>query len=297
MRQTVVIGNVFVDIKGNAFRSVHKDAKNVGQIQFVHGGVARNVVHNLAVLGDECRFVATVNQGALGDEVVSALQNLGVDTTYIDSYPSQGMGTWLAVLEPNGDLLASISEQPSLSQQEDTILGAMPECISHASLMGLDVGISERVNQEVIRACQRAGVPVFGVVGNLDVVEKQPYSLAGLDTFVCNAEEAAMLAGFPIQSVEAAQDGAQKIREFGCERIVITLAAQGSVVFTADKSYFTPAEKVQLVDSTGAGDSFFAGLLFAVKNGAALQEAARFASEVAARVVSSAHNTLVKTPG
>ena len=79
MGTVAVFGTVFVDCKGFAQKAYNPQGRNLGHIEFFHGGVARNVAENLAHLGAEVRFVSTVDESALAADVCSRLRAAGVD--------------------------------------------------------------------------------------------------------------------------------------------------------------------------------------------------------------------------
>lgn len=292
-----IFGNVFVDLKGVSHGSVHKDAKNVGHLEVTHGGAARNAAHDLGVLGAACRFVSSITDDGTGQDVRKALDEIGVDISYMQMFASQGMGRWIAILDSQGDLAASVSEQPLLEWQEQALFAALPASLLDSSVIGVDVGISAQVNYTMAEACEHAKIPLYGLVGNLDVLMADPYSLRGFDTFVCNLEEASMLCGSEFRTRADAEQAAMRILEYGCRSVVVTMAEQGAVYLDARIGGvgYEPAREIAMVDSTGAGDSFFAGLIYARSQGTALPDALRFATDVAAQVIQTPGPTLVST--
>ena len=109
----VVIGAVFVDIKGFPEDIYVPEGRNAGRIEYIHGGVTRNVVEDIANVELRPTYVSIVDTSALGEDVVRKLKRHKVDTSYVKSVPG-GMGTWLAVFDNKGDLARSISQRPNL---------------------------------------------------------------------------------------------------------------------------------------------------------------------------------------
>ena len=109
----VVIGAVFVDIKGFPEDVYVPEGRNAGRIEYIHGGVTRNVVEDIANVELRPTYVSIVDTSALGEDVVRKLKRHKVDTSYVKSVPG-GMGTWLAVFDNKGDLAGSISQRPNL---------------------------------------------------------------------------------------------------------------------------------------------------------------------------------------
>ena len=104
----VVLGAIFVDIKGFPEDIYVPDGRNAGHVEYIHGGVSRNVVEDIANLELRPTFLGIADNTALGEDVVRKLQRHKVNTEYMKEIPN-GMGTWLAVFDHNGDLAGSTS--------------------------------------------------------------------------------------------------------------------------------------------------------------------------------------------
>lgn len=116
----VVMGAVFVDIKGYPLSSYIPGGRNAGRVVQVHGGVSRNIVEDIANVELRPTFVSLVDNTSAGADVVKKLQSHKVDTRYIRTTPD-GMGTWLAIFDNTGDVTASISKRPDLSPIADIL--------------------------------------------------------------------------------------------------------------------------------------------------------------------------------
>ena len=92
----VVLGAVFVDIKGFPEDIYVPDGRNAGHVEYIHGGVSRNVVEDIANLELRPTFLGSADNTALGEDVGRKLQRHKVNTEYMKEIPN-GMGTWLAV--------------------------------------------------------------------------------------------------------------------------------------------------------------------------------------------------------
>ena len=109
----VVIGDVFVDIKGFPEDTYIPTGRNVGRVEYIHGGVARNVVEDIANVELRPTFLSIVDDTPLGTDVLQKLINHKVNVDYVLTRPD-GMGTWLAVFDSNGDVAGSISKRPDM---------------------------------------------------------------------------------------------------------------------------------------------------------------------------------------
>ena len=73
----VVIGDVFIDIKGYALSPYIPQGRNAGTVVQIHGGVARNVAENIANIELKPTFISAVDDNAMGDDVIQKLKRQG----------------------------------------------------------------------------------------------------------------------------------------------------------------------------------------------------------------------------
>jgi ribokinase len=98
-----------------------------------------------------------------------------------------------------------------------------------------------------------------------------------VDILTPNQSEAKVLTGRSPEAEIAPELLARELIRSGVKQVVITLGEKGALLVTADSSLYIPAIKVSVADTTGAGDSFNAGLAVALSCGANLEDAVRFA--------------------
>ncbi|MFB5190564.1 carbohydrate kinase family protein [Alicyclobacillus fastidiosus] len=289
-----VFGNIFVDIKGVSTKAIRKNTKNQGSVDIQYGGVARNVATNLGILGSRSRLVAACNEGAIGDTVLARLREAGVDTEHVKRFASGGMGTWLAILDPDGELVASVSEQPVGAHQEDAMLGHLADVLADTAMVALDVCVSRTVNERLIAACKSLRIPVYGVVGNLAALLQHVDSISDLTALVCNQDEASALTQVPDVGPHNGEQVLKLLSGITGGSGIVTLAERGCLIYQHDVPAYThlTVPRAVVLDSTGAGDAFFAGLLHGLASGDSFTEAAKTASSVAAQVVGMTGNTL-----
>ena len=116
----VVIGAAFVDVKGYPMGQYIPGGRNVGRVVQVHGGVGRNVVEDIANVELRPTFVSVVDDTGLSDDVVRNLIRHKVEIRYI-TRSAEGLGTWLAVFDNDGDVIASISKRPDPSAKRTVL--------------------------------------------------------------------------------------------------------------------------------------------------------------------------------
>jgi pseudouridine kinase len=290
-----VIGTIFVDCKGFAKQNYRPDTRNIGSVQFVHGGVGRNVAENLANLDVRTALVSSVDDSGLGEEVMARLKAASIHTDYVQSCPAQGMGMWLAILDENGNLAGSISQMPVLRALETVIESRGNEIVRNSSHVVLELDLNETIARHTLALAKQYGRPVYGIPGNLEVIQEHPDLLNGLECFICNNFEADLFTGADFSHMDTAEQ-VEALKEFvgrtGLISAVVTLGEKGSVYYDSrsNRAGHQPAFPVQMVDSSGAGDAFFSGTVMGLVRGLPLEEAVICGTKVAAWTIESAES-------
>ena len=290
----VVIGSVFVDIKGYPSRTYIPGGRNAGKVRFVHGGVSRNIAEDLGNLGLDPVFLSLVDPTGAGEDVLLRLQDHGVDTRFIRKV-EEGMGTWLAVFDNNNDVCASISHRPdmmpllSLLQEEGNRLFAT------AGSVLLELDLEEPIVEEVYRLKEKYGTRIYAAVSNINIALDRRAFLQKTDCFVCNRQEAGVLFSVEFGN-EPPEALARQLSELvtGAEipAMIVTLGADGAVWADQGGRFgICPAQQVPVADTTGAGDAFFAGTAAGLTYGKDLPEACAVGVRLASSVICSLENT------
>ncbi len=144
----VVVGAVFVDIKGYPEDIYIPNGRNVGRVEQIHGGVGRNIAEDIANAELRPTFVSLVDESGTGADVVRKLRTHKVCTDYIRATPD-GMGTWLAVFDNHGDVTASISKRPDLSPIGDILDQHGDAIFPDADSVALEIDMDKEVVKRV----------------------------------------------------------------------------------------------------------------------------------------------------
>ena len=289
----VVIGATFVDIKGFPKDTYLPTGRNVGRIEYIHGGVARNLVEDIANVELRPTFLSIVDDTPLGADVLQKLRNHKVNVDYMRTIPD-GMGTWLAVFDNNGDVAGSISKRPNMLPVLDLLEEKGDEIFAQADSAVIEVDIDKEIVKKVLDLCEKHGKKVFGLVSNMSIAAKRRDLLRRYTCFICNQQEAGQL--FMDDYSEKTPEEMRDILEDRLPRaeipsMVVTMGAQGAVYadLKGNKG-LCPARNVQVKDTTGAGDAFCAGVAIGLTYGKTLAEAIDIGSTLAASVIVSSEN-------
>ncbi len=284
----VVIGMVFVDVKGYPETSFIPTGRNVGRVEHVHGGVARNIAEDIANCELRPTLLSLVDESGDGLDVLHKLNNHKVNTQYIQQ-TRDGMGTWLAIFDNEGDVAASISKRPNLLPIVDILDRQGDEIFANADSIVVEIDLDKEIIKRVFKLAKKHGKKVYSAVGNMSIALERRDFLKSIDCFVCNIQEAGMLffddytSKTPDEMIPVLREKVQAAR---IPNMIVTMGGSGAVYASLDgNSGFCPARKVEVKDTTGAGDSFCAGVAIGLTYGKSLQEACQIGSMLAASVI------------
>ena len=289
----VVIGAVFVDIKGYPLSTYIPGGRNAGRIEQVHGGVSRNVVEDIANVELRPTFLSIVDDTPMGEAVIQKLNNHKVNTDYVLTRPD-GMGTWLAVFDNSGDVAGSISKRPNMYPIAELLEEKGDEIFSQSPSVVLEIGLDKEIVKGTLSLAKKHNVKTFALVANMSIAAERRDLLQQFDCVICNQQEAGILFldDYDDKTPEEMLDIlAERIAAANIPSMVVTMGGDGAVYANLQgEKGVCPAWKVQVKDTTGAGDSFCAGVAIGMTYGKTMAEAVEIGTTLAASVITSSEN-------
>lgn len=289
----VVIGTVFVDIKGFPGDVYIPNGRNAGRVEYVHGGVARNVVEDIANLELRPTFIGTVDENSMGRDVVDKLARHKVNVDCVKAMPD-GMGTWLALFDDKGEVAGSISKRPNTYHILSILEKNGDDIIKKSDSIIFELDLHKDVVKKIFELAEKYQKKVYALVSNMSIAVERRDFLQKLDCFICNEQEAGLLFldDYTETSPEDLRDIlSDKIKAADIPAMIITMGGKGAVY--ADKfgnKGMISARKVVVKDTTGAGDAFCAGAMSGLTYGKSMEEAIQIGTTLASSVITSSDN-------
>lgn len=289
----VVIGTVFVDIKGFPDDLYIPEGRNAGRVEIVHGGVGRNVAEDIANVELRPRFVGMVDDTAEGAEVLRKLKNHKVNTDYV-AVTQDGMGMCLAVFNNGGDIAGSISKRPTSDAMLRMLEEKGDEIFADADSIVIEIDLDKELIKTVFRYAEKYHKKVYAVVANMSIASQRRDFLQSIDCFVCNAQEAGILFVCDFSGLtpeELCEELSRRVVSARIPSMVVTMGSRGAVYadMNGDKGVY-PARKVKVRDTTGAGDAFCAGVAIGLTYGKTMREAVEIGTRLASSVITVSEN-------
>ncbi|MDL9978434.1 ribokinase [Microbacterium candidum] len=245
------------------------------------GGKGANQAAAAARAGAATRFLGCVGRDAHADFLLQNLADAGVEVDGVRR-GERPTGTAMILLTPDGE--NSIVVSPGANYSIDV---AMAEELAPAWLAADVLVLNLEVPLEtVVHVVGRAAAEGVRVLLNAaPAAHLDPVVLQACDPLVVNEYEARIVLGSDREATF--EELAADLLAAGARSVVITLGAAGAVVGDADGVEVVPAHRVEVVDTTGAGDAFVGATACELARGANLRDAVRFATAMSAIAVTS----------
>lgn len=232
----------------------------------IPGGKGANQVLAGARLGAKAVMVGCVGEDILADQALSLLQEAEVNLSYVQHIKGIATGVALISVSPEGENQITVASGANL-HLADIEAKALTDC--DAVLCQLEIPVDA-----IMTALALAPEKAMFAVNLAPALEVPEALLQAADLLIVN-------------EIEAAFYGDQLHTCSGM--VAVTLGERGAVLYRAGEEIArVPAFKVDVVDTTGAGDTFCAGLVVGLGEGKLPQEALQFASAAAALAVTKA---------
>ncbi|MFD5869333.1 ribokinase [Corynebacterium sp. NPDC060344] len=259
-----------------------------GPLVVLPGGKSANQAATVARLGVRASLIGAVGDDPNGAMLRESLVDAGVDVAHL-SQSEEATGTAMILVDDEAENCIVIS--PGANGTVDAgLVGKHAEAIRGADVLGLCLEVGDDAVVEAARIAREAGVTV---VFNLSPVREVPAELLGLvDVLMVNEHELAALVG-GAAAAEGAESGdwtdaaTALAGQHGIRTTVVTLGGAGSVVVQAEGSSSVTATRidpltVDVVDTTGCGDSYMGSIMAGLASGMGVGDAARLAAAVSA---------------
>lgn len=241
-----VIGGANTDITAKSEHAFRHGDSNPGTVRISPGGVARNIAHNLALLGDEVMFAGIFGADGFGRICRDACENAGIDLSLSQTDPELAGSCFLSINSPDGELIGGVSDM---------------KAAEHITPSWLEDRIADINSVDAVVA--DANIPTASLAWLIDNCIP-PLYLDAVSVAKASRIADAMTMSFR-QSVHAVKcnrlEDAVLSQVRGIVRRYVTLGREGALVYEDGMGRAFPALPSDVVNVTGGGDALFAGII------------------------------------
>lgn len=278
MSELLVVGAINTDLIAFVPRAPRVGETVAGGHFEQHGGgKAANQAVAAARSGANVSLLSAVGADDFGNARIAALKEEGIDVSSVATLEGVASGVAIIVVEASGE--NRICDLPGARESitADLCIAAYEQCKPKVILAANELSLE--CQKALFQRAHGDGVPVW--------FNAAPYSpdarevLPLVDTLIVNRGEAEDILDVRDQNLEIV-DLASGLRELGVNRVVMTLGSDGVQGFDGDVLHEISAERVNAVDTTGAGDTFCGAWAAEMMRGATFADALAYANRAAA---------------
>ncbi|RUS42881.1 carbohydrate kinase [Cohnella sp. AR92] len=274
----ICIGGANLDSKATGKQTLRLAASNPVTVTEACGGVARNIAENLAHLGCSVSLLALTGDDKAGHWVLEETARHGVDTSPSVMLRSERTGSYTAVLDQDGEMFLALANMDIYESFTPALLHEKWPHIASTRLVVVDTNLPADCLAYLVERCRAESLPLFIDPISPEKSKKLPDSLQGVTAIFPNLAEARELAyggkmGTGTEGAVPAEDRsaeagrlAAAIRERGAGHVFITMGKDGVFYSGSEAESGTQLAAIptEVVEVTGAGDAFLAGVAYGV---------------------------------
>lgn len=277
MKRITVIGlggmSCFLNV--DHFHAEGETLKAAG-IYFEAGGKGYNQAVAAARLGAKVSFIGGFGSDANADFCRSVLEKEDVEPLFC--IKPEGNTAYACILTDSEGRNRVTVYRGASELLDSADVYACEEVIAKSDLLMLQLEVTEKVLEASFEIAKKHDIPIVFNPAPARVTEQR--FLRDAYVITPNEQEARVLFG---------EDFVNGMKVLGIKKAVVTLGGDGALVFEEGKTTLVSPLKVNVKDTTGAGDCFNAALATAIAEGVELVKAAEFATKAAALSVSREH--------
>lgn len=284
MTKIVVVGSLNMDLVVQVPK-IPKPGETVLGVNFATfpGGKGANQAVAAARLGASVTMIGQVGDDTYGEMLVGNLASEGVNTEFISIDENNATGVAMITVDEHGQNSIAVASGANFTLTAEDIQSAW-EKIGEIDILVMPL---ETPIETIFKAAELArdqNVPV--VLNPAPARSLEPDLLSMVDVIVPNEHEVLQIAGYVDSGNTSVEDAARTMINLGVNAVVITLGGNGVMIVDNNPGVMTiPSIKVDVLDTTAAGDSFVAALAVGLIEGKSLRDACYFANAAGAITV------------
>jgi pseudouridine kinase len=268
-----VIGGANVDLSATLHDAFIAADSNPGHVEIGYGGVARNIAHNLSLLGARTQLLTVFGGDLFGGLLQDYCKQQGIDIHLSDKQNALRSGIYLCINNHGGEMIAAVADTDIIREITPEWLAKRIGEINLSDFIVADTNISEDAIRYLMEN-STAPLLIDGVsttkahrVTNALKRCKLPF----LHSLKLNLKEA-----LAVTATTTYAEAAQQLLNWGVAHVYITLGSEGVYCRNAAEEWLYPALPGDVVNTTGAGDAFLAGVVYALAKGLPFPQTAQY---------------------
>ena len=265
----VVVGGANMDIAGRPNGPLVPHDSNLGTVRLSHGGVGRNIAHNLALLGVDTRLVTAFGDDPQAADLLRGCREANIDVTESIEVPGGATSTYLFVMDDRGDMEVAINDMAILDQLTPQRMAERLDLINGAAACVIETNLPA---ETLAWLTSHVEVPIFCDPISTAKAHRLDGLLGGIEALKPNRLEASELTGVDIHDEESLALACDRLLDLGVSKAFISLGADGLLCSDRCQTVRLALLPCNVINTTGAGDAMMAAFVWSFLQGLTLEE-------------------------
>ena len=259
-RYVVGIGAANVDIYCKSSINIKEHFDHPAKISYSPGGVTRNILENLVKLGIDTKILTAIGNDIYGNYLKDKIGEEGIDNSNILMLDKENTGVFVQVQDNNNDMHLAMCDMSILNNIDIAYIEKNKKLIEDAICLIIDPSLSDNVLDFIF---DNFNVPIFvDPISDLYAKKIKKY-LSKIYCIKPNKKELGVLTDINIDDYNL-YDAYDKLLKTGVKKAFVSLGKDGCL-YKDGKEFKTKKFKQNkiMLNASGAGDSFFAAIVYA----------------------------------
>ena len=285
-----VIGGTNIDITGKTFEKLNANDSNPGIVTTSLGGVGRNVAENLSRMGLKVEFISILGGDNYSRDIQESCKSLNMSLNNSIILEDERTSIYLSIIDDDGEMAVAISDMGIYDMVTPDFLKERLDVINESLACICDTNMPKESLEYIM---DNVKVPIFIDTVSIHKTEKIKENLHNIFALKPNILEAQILSDIRIESDDDLIKATDVLIQKGIKQLYLSLGAEGVYYTDGINRGKLPSITKNIVNVTGAGDSFLAGVVWAFVKGLDIEDAAK-SGLAASNITLQSHDTVSK---
>lgn len=267
-----VIGGANVDITGKTIKKLNANDSNPGIITTSLGGVGRNIAENLSRMGIMVEFISILGGDNYSREIQESCKSLNMSLSNSYILEDKRTSIYLSIIDEDGEMAVAISDMSIYDMITPDFLKERLDVINDSMACICDTNIPKESLEYIM---DNVRVPIFVDTVSINKTEKLKDNIHNIFALKPNILEAQILSGINIENDDDLIAATDLLIQKGIKQLYISLGPKGVYYTDGKVKGMLPSITTDIVNVTGAGDSFLAGVVWSYTKGLGIEDSAK----------------------
>lgn len=284
-RYTLVFGVSVFDICGFTDSNYRCNDSNPGKVRTSFGGVCRNIAECMSRVGVNTQFISILGDDEAGKSMLEHSKQMNYDMSNSLIIEGGNTPTYMAVLDEHGEMVSAVVDMKIIDKFTTEFIDSKSDIIRNAEYMILDSDRPDIV-EYILKNFSGNTKFILDPVSAAKAKEIK-HLVKYFHTIKPNRYEAEIMCGMKIKNDDDLRKAGRYLKDLGIENVFITLDEDGIYYNNGVEEGKIKANDVKVVNVTGAGDSFVAGIAYGYANNKSLIDTLKFAISMSTITIST----------